>query len=262
VCICAFDLLYLNGKSLLKETFSKRREYLHGNFHEVNHNFMFAKFKNAESFDEIQEFLNESVKDSCEGLMVKTLDVNATYEPSKRSLNWLKLKKDYLDGGAFADSIDLVVVGADFGKGKRAGMFGSFLLACWDENLEQMQTVTKMGGGIGDELLLKIYNDLKDMVIDKPPSNLRFKEKNVDVWLLPKYVWEVRCADLSLSPIYCASIGSIESNKGIALRFPRFIRERDDKKIEDATSSEQILEYFKSQPAYLGKEGDDDEFDF
>ena len=195
--------------------------------------------------------------------MIKTLEVNATYEPSKRSLNWLKLKKDYLDSGAFADSIDLVVVGADWGKGKRAGMFGSFLLACYDENLEQLQTVTKMGGGISVELMATIYNEMKDMVIDKAPSNLRFKEKNVDVWLLPKFVWEVRCADLSLSPIYCASIGSIEQNKGIALRFPRFIRERDDKKVEDATSSEQILEYFKSQPAYLAKEGaDDDDFDF
>lgn len=95
-----------------------------------------------------------------------------------------------------------------------------------------------MGGGLGDELLAKVYNELKDMIIDKPPSNLRYKEKNIDVWLAPKFVWEVRCADLSLSPIYCASIGSIEPNKGIALRFPRFIRERDDKKIEDATASE------------------------
>ena len=136
ICICAFDLLFLNGKSLLKDTFAKRRELLHNHFTEVPFSFVFAKFKNAESFDEIQEFLNESIKDSCEGLMIKTLEVNATYEPSKRSLNWLKLKKDYIDQGAFADSIDLVVVGADWGKGKRAGMFGSFLLACYDENQE------------------------------------------------------------------------------------------------------------------------------
>jgi DNA ligase-1 len=238
ICICAFDLLYLNGASLLKETFTERRAALHTHFVEVAHSFVFAKYKNAESFEEIQEFLNESVKDSCEGLMIKTLEVNATYEPSKRSLNWLKLKKDYLDEGAFADSIDLVVVGADYGKGKRTGLFGSFLLACYDEGLEQLQTVTKMGGGINDELLVKIYEQLKDLVVDKAPANLRHKEKNVDVWLLPRYVWEVRCADLSLSPVYCASIGSIEQNKGIALRFPRFIRERDDKQIEDATSSE------------------------
>lgn len=177
--------------------------------------------------------------------MIKTLDSNATYEPSKRSLNWLKLKKDYIDSG-LGDSLDLVVIGADFGKGKRTGMYGSFLLACYDENLECLQTVTKMATGLSDEMLAKIYGYLKDLEIDKPPSNLKFKEKNVDVWLLPKYVWEIKCADLSISPIYCASIGSVEPNKGIALRFPRFIREREDKNIEEATSSEQILDYYKS----------------
>lgn len=170
---------------------------------------MFAKYKDAEAFEAIEEFLNESVKDSCEGLMIKTLEVNATYEPSKRSLNWLKLKKDYLDTG-FGDSLDLVVVGADWGKGKRAGIFGSFLLACYDENLEQLQTVTKMASGITDELMVKLYNQFKDLVIDKPPQYLKYKEKNVDVWLMPKYVFEIKCADLSLSPVYCASIGSVE----------------------------------------------------
>lgn len=135
ICICAFDLLYLNGRSLLKEPFVVRRDILHQNLNEVDNSLMFAKFKDAEALEDIEEFLSESIKDSCEGLMIKTLDSNATYEPSKRSLNWLKLKKDYIDTG-LGDSLDLVVVGADFGKGKRTGMYGSFLLACYDENLE------------------------------------------------------------------------------------------------------------------------------
>jgi len=96
---------------------------------------MFAKYQDAEAFEDIEAFLADSIKDCCEGLMVKTMNVNATYEPAKRSFNWLKLKKDYMDT-EMGDSLDLVVVGADFGTGKRTGFFGSFLLACWNEDLE------------------------------------------------------------------------------------------------------------------------------
>ena len=138
--------------------------------------------------------------------MIKTLDLNATYEPSKRSLNWLKLKKDYLDTG-ISDSLDLVVVGADFGTGKRAGLYGSFLLACYDEDTECLQTVCKIGTGFSDEFLLKIHNQLKEIVVDKAPEGLKFKEKNVDVWVEPKYVWEVKAADLTVSPVYYAAFG-------------------------------------------------------
>ena len=79
---------------------------------------------------------------------------------------------------------------------------------------------------------------MKFLVVDKPPSNLKFKDKNVDVWIEPKYVWEVKCADLSLSPIYQAASNEIEPGKGIALRFPRIIREREDKGPDNATTSE------------------------
>jgi DNA ligase 1 len=114
--------------------------------------------------------------------MVKTLTTNATYEPSKRSFNWLKLKKDYLDS-EIGDSLDLVVVGADYGVGKRTGTFGSFLLACWNEDRERLETVCKVGTGFSDESLKENYELLKDLVTDRPPNNLKFKDKNVDVWL-------------------------------------------------------------------------------
>lgn len=190
----------------------------------------------------------ESIRDCCEGLMVKTLDTNATYEPAKRSFNWLKLKKDYLDT-SMGDSLDLVVVGADYGVGKRTGTFGSFLLACYNEDLECLQTVCKVGTGFSDEALIRIHKQLSELVIDKAPSNLKYREKNVDVWISPEYVWEIKAADLSLSPIYMAAIGEIDKDKGIALRFPRYIRDRTDKKIEQATSHEQIVEFYKAQAA-------------
>ncbi len=84
--------------------------------------------------------------------MVKTLTVNSSYEPSKRSFNWLKLKKDYLDD--LGDSMDLVLVGADYGTGKRTGWFSSFLLACYNEDTERFQTICKCANGFTDERFL------------------------------------------------------------------------------------------------------------
>ena len=118
---------------------------------------MFAKYKDLSSFDQVASFLDESIKDQCEGLMIKTLEENATYEPSKRSSNWFKLKKDYMDSGSLVDSMDLVVVGGDWGKGKRAGVFGSFLLACFDPCTGKYQTITKVATGLSEEKLLQMH---------------------------------------------------------------------------------------------------------
>jgi DNA ligase-1 len=246
VCICAFDLLHLEKQSLIQMPYFDRRSLLHQSFKEVEAGFIFARYKdiNNGKIDEIKPFLKQSVEDNCEGLMLKNLHNNATYEPSKRSANWFKMKKDYLDSGSLGDSLDLVVVGADYGKGKRAGYFGSFLLACYDPNSGKLQTVTKVATGLTEELLKKLTEELKPLVSSEPPDELLFKTKNVDVWLNPKAVWEIRCADLSLSPTYCASIAKINCGKGIALRFPRFVRERNDKTPRDATTSDQLLEHF------------------
>lgn len=114
--------------------------------------------------------------------MVKTLSTNATYEPSKRSFNWLKLKKDYLDT-EMGDSLDLVVVGADYGKGLRKGKYGAFLLACWNDDRERLETVCKVGTGFTDEVFKEVYDILNPLEINNAPSNLRYKVKNIDTWL-------------------------------------------------------------------------------
>lgn len=255
VCLFAFDLLHLNEKSLIKLPLSERRKILRESFNETPGKFMFAQSRDVENVEEIQEVLDEAIKSQCEGLMVKALD--STYEIAKRSQYWLKLKKDYLEG--VGDTIDAVVIGAYYGKGKRTGNYGGFLLACYDEEDEQFQTVCKLGTGFKDEDLETHTNFLKEHVIEKPKPYYVFDDSlKPDVWFEAVQVWEIKCADLSLSPVHRAAIGVLESKKGISLRFPRYLRIRDDKKPEEATSSSQIVDMYNSQEMLQNNNGENE----
>lgn len=245
VCLFAFDILCLNDTKLINHPLRERREILHSVTKMVPGEFQYATELTTNNIEELQKFLDESVNHSCEGLMVKMLDgEESQYEPSKRSRNWLKLKKDYLDG--VGDSLDLCVLGAFFGKGKRTGKYGGFLLGCYNQDTGEFETACKIGTGFSDELLQQLYDRLSPTVIDGPKATYVFDASaEPDVWFEPTVLFEVLTADLSLSPIYKA--GSATQDRGISLRFPRFIRLRDDKGVEDATSSEQVIEFYESQ---------------
>lgn len=213
--------------------------------------------------------------------MVKTLDDNASYEPSKRSLNWLKLKKDYIDGMGVCDSVDLVVLGGYLGRGKRVNTYGAYLMACYDPESDEYQSVCKVGTGFKDEDLARLYEQMKKHVIPskKRPTNYNAGDAlEPDDWFHAAVVWELQAADLSRSSVHRGGVGNRQLSghvdnragegniRGIGLRFPRYLRDRPDKRPDDATSSEQIVDMFFSQSGIEGGDGaaledDDDDFE-
>ena len=268
VCVFAFDILFHNGDSVVQKSFRERRDILSNAFTPVEGEFAFAQYGNTSDLDEIQTLLDESVKASCEGLMVKMLDSSESgYEPSKRSRNWLKVKKDYLSGTG--DSLDLVVLGAYYGKGKRTSVYGAFLLGCYNSAAESYETVCNIGTGFSEAILEELHAKLSRVAIDKPKpfyAHSAVPKDQPDVWFEPRLVWEVKTADLTLSPRYVAGKDSLTdgSGKGISLRFPRFIKERDDKKPDQATGSRMVVEMYQKQEGVAKTKGPsvDDDFEY
>jgi DNA ligase-1 len=256
VCVFAFDIMYLNDKPLIDLTLAERRQILFETFLPRPGTFQFAQHMNSSEVEDMQKFLNQSIADGCEGLMVKSLKLESNYSIAKRSHFWLKLKKDYMDGAT--DTLDLVPIGAYFGKGKRTGVYGGFLLACYDPDSDEYQSICKIGTGFQDDMLEQLTEQLSPHAVSAMPPFYRTSDKP-DVWLSETQVWEVKAADLSISPVHCAAYGLVDASRGIALRFPRFLKIRDDKGPTDATTAQQVADMYRQQALALapGQAADD-----
>ncbi|KAI0092934.1 hypothetical protein BDY19DRAFT_920969 [Irpex rosettiformis] len=281
VCVFAFDLMYLNDEILLEKPFRQRRSLLRSTlppFMPDNSNL--ASFDHVKSCESqggrgaVEEFWETAVAGRSEGLMIKLLDsgeveeVNregrsrrkplpSTYEPDKRTSAWLKLKKDYVVG--LGDSLDLVPIGAWHGNGRKAQWWSPILLAIWDPSAERLVAVCKCMSGFSDTF----YKELRERypadseTCAKTPlwdPTIETGGLRPEVYFKPQEVWEIRGADITISPVSVAALGMISDKRGLSLRFPRFMKVRDDKSIGNASTPEFLADMYRSQQAYVKKE--------
>jgi DNA ligase-1 len=213
-----FDILYLNNISLIDIPLIKRREKLE----EVCDKSIVAKQTITDDPAVIEKIYKEALNAGHEGVMLK--NPGSFYSPGKRGKNWLKLKP-------IMETLDLVVIGGEWGEGRRTKFIGSYLLACRDPETDRLLPIGRVATGISDEQLEELTNIFKGLVI---------AENGIHVDLEPKIVFEVAFEEIQKSPNY---------ESGYALRFPRLVNVRSDKSIEDADSIERI------EQLYIGQKG-------
>ena len=208
-----FDILSVDGETLIDLPFSERRKRLEEAL--TSH---VAPQRVSDDPTALGEFYNDALDAGHEGIMLK--DPGSRYQPGVRGKHWIKVKPE-------VDTLDLAVVGGEWGEGRRAHFFGSFLLACQDRG--KLLAVGKVATGISDEMLAMIYETMKDLVISRSGKEVTFE---------PRMVFEVGYSEIQTSPNYTS---------GFALRFPRFNRIRDDKGVDEIETLDSVRSRFQRQ---------------
>jgi len=254
VCLFLFDVLMAAGKPTYAEPFPDRRKLLESMVRPNEHVALAAQ-RVVTTVDEATAFLDEAISAGGEGVMAKSVKEGSAYRAGARGYWWIKYKRDYTVG--LSDSIDGVVVGAFHGRGRRAGRFGAFLLAVYNPKRDRFETFCKVGSGFDDAQLAEMPRRLARYESDSPPAAV---ESGIvpDRWMRPGLVLEVRGAELTLSPVHRAELGSVRAGAGLALRFPRFTgRFRDDKGPTEATTAQELLEMYRAQVRQESSSGDE-----
>ena len=244
ISLFMFDALYIDEKDLTLEPYPIRRRNLEKIIEQSDH-IKVADYIVTDNLDELERFFEKAVESGCEGLICKSVTKDAVYQAGARGWLWIKYKRDYKS--EMTDTVDLVVVGAFHGRGKRAGTYGALLLAAYNPKIDMFETVTKCGTGFTDEDLKKLPKMMKKHQV--PHRHPRVNSTlSADVWFEPKVVIETLGAEITLSPIHVCAMNAIRKGSGLAIRFPRFTGNyRLDKSAEDATSVKEIIEMYKSR---------------
>ncbi len=244
VKLCLFDCILKDGEDLTARPFLERREALRS-LVRSDDDVGLSEMRVLSSASEAQEFFQEAIENGCEGLVAKSVAESSVYRAGNRGFLWIKYKKEYRS--EMNDTVDLAVVGAFAGRGKRKGFYGALLMATYDEGTDTFQTVSKLGSGFDDANLAAL---LEMLAGDRLAAKHRLVDSKMsaDYWFQPRLVLEVRGAEITLSPIHTCSFGAVRKDAGLAIRFPRFTgRFRDDKEGREATTSRELLAMYQAQ---------------
>lgn len=228
-----FDILYLDGKSLIKEPYSKRREVLTktvvgGNLFRVDESTI------TDDPNLIRDLHRKYLKMGLEGIIAKRAD--GFYVSGRTGWNWVKMKESEGTRGRLSDTLDCVIMGYTSGKGKRVSFgVGQFLAGV--RSGDTYKTITKVGTGLTDEQFRRLNKELKDLRTKEQPKEYEVhKDLTPDFWVLPEVVVELAADEITVSP---------KHSSGYALRFPRLIKFRDDKSAKDATTVAEVQNIHK-----------------
>ncbi|MFG1545919.1 MAG: ATP-dependent DNA ligase [Thermoplasmataceae archaeon] len=239
-----FDVIYLNGEPLHRKPYLERRRILEGLF-TPNDSFRTATQIVSDDPEEVQKFFDESINSGCEGVVAKNVSEQSIYRAGARGWLWIKLKRDYQS--EFEDSLDLTVIGAFGGHGRRKGTYGALLMATYNKVTDVFESICKLGTGFTDDVLFALPAKFKDHIVPDKPARVE-SLLQPDVWIEPYFVMEIIGSEITVSPVHSCAFGKIEKGAGLAIRFPRFTGKwREDKKPEDSTSTQEILEMFHDQ---------------
>ena len=243
VGLFCFELLYADGQDLTRLSYPQRRARL-AEAITASARLRLTTATHVSTAAALDETFEQAVTDGCEGLLCKSISPTAEYQAGARGWLWIKLKRDYRT--ELADTVDLVVVGAFAGRGRRRGLYGALLLAAYDPTADTFRTVGKCGTGFSDAEMAALPDRLAPLSRTERPARVDARQP-ADVWFEPSLVLEVLSAELTLSPNHTAGWGQLKPDAGLAMRFPRFTgRWRDDKTAQDATTTQELVDLYRT----------------
>ncbi len=235
VCLFLFDIIMFENEEFISKPLLERRRKLE-KIVEIRDELKIVKSKLINSTEELLDFFNEARNKGTEGIIAKSIKEDSFYQAGNRGYSWIKLKG--LEGGKLKDSIDIVLIGAFYGRGRRSGVFGTYLGAVYDQDKDKFLAFTRIASGWTDEIMEKLMEQMEQFQVSKIPKNVICEDKP-DVWFTPEVVIEIIGDEITISEKF--------SSLGYSMRFPVFQRFRYDKTMNDITTVREIVNLYKTQ---------------